>query len=90
MRYNFKFLISLFVVLYIIMTVLVFNFYIGLALKDAKQGALYILDTTNSVRDYISNVQRPVINELKEKKLLNDDFFDPRLMSASYITKEIY
>lgn len=57
------------------MTILVFNFYIDLALKDAKQGALYILDTTNSVRDYISNVQRPVINELKEKKLLNDDFF---------------
>ena len=80
----------LFVLLYIVITALVFNFYRELALKDTRREAFYILDTMNAVRDYVSTVQRPLINELKEKKLLSEDFFDPRLMSSTYITREIY
>ena len=59
-------------------------------MKDARQEAIFILDTMNAIRDYVSNVQRPLIDELKEKKLLVADFFDPRLLSSSYITREIY
>lgn len=59
-------------------------------MKDARQEAVFVLDTMNAIRDYVSNVQRPLIDELKEKKLLASDFFDPRLLSASYITREIY
>lgn len=90
MKYKFKFIVALFVLLYIVITALVFNFYRELALKDTRREAFYILDTMNAVRDYVSTVQRPLINELKEKKLLSEDFFDPRLMSSTYITREIY
>ncbi len=90
MKYKFKFIVALFVLLYIVITALVFNFYRELALKDTRREAFYILDTMNAVRDYVSTVQRPLINELKEKKLLSEEFFDPRLMSSTYITREIY
>ncbi len=89
-KYNFKIITGLFVVLYAIITLLFFNFYRELALKDARQEAIFILDTMNAIRDYVSEVQRPLIDELKEKKMLVHDFFDPRLLSSTYITREIY
>ena len=89
-KYSFKIIIALFVVLYAVITLLFFNFYRELAMKDARQEGIFILDTMNAIRDYISTVQRPLIEELKEKKMLVEDFFDPRLLSASYITREIY
>lgn len=76
--------------MYSIITLLFFNFYRELAMKDARQEAIFILDTMNAIRDYVSVVQRPLIDELKEKKMLAEDFFDPRLLSSSYITREIY
>lgn len=59
-------------------------------MKDARQEAFFVLDTMNAIRDYVSLVQRPLIEELKAKKMLVEDFFDPRLLSSSYITREIY
>jgi len=89
-KYSFKIIVALFVVMYSIITLLFFNFYRELAMKDARQEAIFILDTMNAIRDYVSVVQRPLIDELKEKKMLAEDFFDPRLLSSSYITREIY
>lgn len=90
MKYSFKAIVALFVVLYAIITLLFFNFYRELAMKDARQEAFFVLDTMNAIRDYVSLVQRPLIEELKAKKMLVEDFFDPRLLSSSYITREIY
>ncbi|WP_263833805.1 ATP-binding protein [Sulfurospirillum oryzae] len=90
MKYNFKVIIAFFVLLYAVITLLFFNFYRELAMKDARQEGIYILDTMNAIRDYVSTVQRPLIEELKAKKMLVEDFFDPRLLSSSYITREIY
>ncbi|MBE2983823.1 DUF3365 domain-containing protein [Campylobacter sp. RM9344] len=90
MKYRFRFVVAIFTILYIIIIGLVFSFYRQLALKDAKQEAFYVLDTMNAVRDYISIVQRPLIDELKVEGVIKDDFFDPRLQSSSYITREIY
>ena len=59
-------------------------------MKDARQEAVFVLDTMNAIRDYVSVVQRPLIEELKEKNIIAADFFDPRLLSSSYITRAIY
>ena len=64
MKSKFKFIVLLLVVLYAAVTVLVFNFYRDLALKDARQEAFYVLDAMNGVRDYVSTIQRPLIEEL--------------------------
>ena len=63
MKSKFKFIVLLLVVLYAAVTVLVFNFYRDLALKDARQEAFYVLDAMNGVRDYVSTLQRPLIQE---------------------------
>jgi two-component system, NtrC family, C4-dicarboxylate transport sensor histidine kinase DctB len=89
-KFKFKIVVALFVLLYTIITLLFFNFYRELALKDAKQEAMIVLDTMNAIRDYVSIVQRPLIEELKEKKMLVHDFFDPRLLSSTYIARSIY
>ena len=90
MKSKFKFIVLLLVVLYGAVTFLVFGFYKDLAIKDAKQEAFYVLEAMNGVRDYVSTVQRPLIEELKEQGVLPDDFFDSRLLSSSYIAREIY
>lgn len=90
LRYNFKIIIGSFVILYGVVTLLFFNFYRELALKDARQEAVFVLDTMNAIRDYVSIIQRPLVEELKEKHGLDPDFFDPRLLSSSYIAREIY
>lgn len=89
-KYSFKVIVALFILLYAVITLLFFNFYRGLAMKDARQEAVFVLDTMNAIRDYISIVQRPLIEELKEKNVIAADFFDPRLLSSSYITRAIY
>ncbi len=90
MKYSFKIIISFFIVLYVAVTVLFFNFYKDLAIKDTKQEATSILYTINSIRSYIDEVQRPVLYDLAKSKLDEKEFFDPRLFSSSYITQYIY
>ncbi|MGG7049009.1 MULTISPECIES: c-type heme family protein [unclassified Campylobacter] len=90
MKYRFALIISIFALLYIVILSMFFAFYRELALKDAKQEALHVLNTMNAVRDYVSNVQRPLIDQLKQSGDLSPEFFDPRLLSSSYITREIY
>ncbi|MGP1484930.1 MAG: c-type heme family protein [Campylobacter sp.] len=89
-KYRFALIAFVFTALYFVILALFFNFYRELVIKDAKQEAFYVLDTMNAVRDYISNVQHPLVNELKEKGILDQNFSDPRLLSASHITRKIY
>lgn len=49
MKYSFKVIVALFVILYAVITLLFFNFYRELAMKDAKQEAIFILDTMNAI-----------------------------------------
>ena len=90
MKYSLKTIIGLFVVLYAILTILFFFFYRELAIKDARQEAFFILDTMNAMRDYIESVQRPLITKLKEENKLDNDFFDSKLLSSSFITEQVY
>ncbi len=89
MKYKFKIIIGFFVLLYTIVTLLFFNFYKELAIKDTKQEAISILYTINSIRSYIDKVQRPVLYELMATNEAKD-LFDPRVHSSSFITQYIY
>ena len=59
-------------------------------MKDAKKEAYYVLESINSVREYIAGVQRPLIEQLKRDGIIKEDFFDERLLSSSYISRESY
>ena len=81
-RYSFKLLRFTIFVLYIVIVALFLLFYRELALKDAKNEASILLDNMNAIRNYISLVQRPLIEQLKEHGQLEKDFFDVRLHSS--------
>jgi len=89
-RYKFQLIVGAFIFVYLLVSALVLNFYNDLAMKDAKKEAYYVLESINSVREYIAGVQRPLIEQLKEQGILKEDFFDERLLSSSYISREIY
>ncbi|NOX14517.1 MAG: DUF3365 domain-containing protein, partial [Epsilonproteobacteria bacterium] len=65
--------------LYIIMVLFFYNFYKNLVIKDAKQEVIAILNTTKAIRNYVENVQKPVIYNLKKSGKLYKNFFDPKL-----------
>jgi len=88
-RYNFKFIIGFFIVLYAIITLLFFNFYKELAIKDTKQEAISMLNTINAIRSYVDEIQRPIINDLKNTHF-KENFFDSRILSSSSIAQYIY
>ena len=90
MKYRFGLVLAIFALLYALITGMFFKFYQDLAIKDAKKEALHILNTMNAVRDYVSTIQRPLIDELKASGALDSDFFDPRLLSSTYIAREVY
>ena len=89
-KINLKVIIALFVLFYLIILFLFYNFYKQLVIEDAKQEVTAILNTTNAIRDYIENVQKPVIYKLQQDKKLYKDFFDPKILSASYIARNIH
>jgi len=89
-KYKFQLIVSVFIFVYLLISALVLNFYNNLAMKDTKKEAYYVLESINSVREYIAGVQRPLIEQLKRDGIIKEDFFDERLLSSSYISREIY
>ena len=76
MKYKLQLIVGAFIFVYLLVSALVLHFYNNLAMKDAKREAYYVLESINSVREYISGVQRPLIEQLKQEGILKEDFFD--------------
>ncbi|RXJ69124.1 histidine kinase [Halarcobacter ebronensis] len=90
MKFNFKFIIAVFIVLYAIITLLFFNFYKEIAIKDTRQEAGSMLNSMNAIRDYIDEIQRPMIYNLIEDNQSLDKYFDAKILSSTYISQYIY
>ncbi len=90
LKINLKISAIFLVVLYVIMVGFFYNFYQHLVIKDAKQEVVNILNTTKTIRNYVENIQKPVIYNLEKEGKLYKDFFDPRILSSTYIVKTIH
>ncbi len=90
MKENFKLIILFFTIAYMLVTIVFFNFYKNLSIQDTKQEAISILSTMNALRSYIENTQRPLIEKLKSEGKLDENFFSSKILSSSYITKNVY
>ncbi len=90
MKNNFKLIVLFFIVIYAVITMVFFNFYKNLSIQDTKQEAISVLSTMNALRSYIENTQRPLIEKLKAEGKLDENFFDSKILSSSYITKHVY
>jgi signal transduction histidine kinase len=82
-------LLIIFALLYTIIGFLFYRFYTQLVIQEAEQQVTAILDSANALRTYVETVQKPVIYELKKEKRLDDKFFDPKILSGSYITRNV-
>lgn len=89
MKYNFKIIIVGFIILYAIITLLFFYFYRSLAIKDTKEEALSTLNTILSIRSFMKDVQRPILDAWQKESNVTIDF-DAHIFSSSYITQYIY
>ena len=87
---NLKAILVFFIFAYLVSTALFYNFYTELVIQDAKEEAKSILDTTNALRSYIENIQKPVIYQLKKEGKLYHEYFDPKILSSSYIARNIH
>ncbi len=90
LKVNLKITLLFFLFAYFISTLLFYNMYKELVIQDAKQEVKAILDTTNALRSYVENVQKPVIYQLKKEGKLYDEYFDPKILSASYMARNIH
>ncbi|MDX1351709.1 MAG: diguanylate cyclase [Thiomicrorhabdus sp.] len=57
------------------------------AIVEKKQDLENHLLFQKAMHHYIENVQKPVLYELQEKGTLNYNFFDPRILSFTYIAR---
>jgi signal transduction histidine kinase len=82
-------LLIIFALLYAIIGFLFYRFYTHLVIQEAEQQVTAILDSANALRTYIETVQKPVIYQLKKEGRLDRRFFDPKILSGSYITRNV-
>lgn len=59
------------------------------AVKEAKQQALNVLLVHRATHAYVANTQRPEVYRLKSEGRLYQDYFSPKLMSFTYISRSI-
>jgi len=88
-KINLKIIAIGFFIFYILIEYLSYDFFKSLIINDAKRETVSVLKTINAVRNYVENIQKPVIYKLKKEKKLYHNFFDPKIMSSSYITRSI-
>lgn len=60
------------------------------AKQEANKRIETILDQHKALHSYVENIQKPVIYKLKSEGLLYDEFFDPKLLSFTYIARNIH
>ncbi len=79
----------IFTLLYLVLGFLFYRFYEHLVLEEARRQATAVLSSFNALRTYIETVQKPVIYRLQKEGKLDKNFFDPKLLSASYIARHV-
>jgi len=88
-KHTSKKILLIFILLYVVLGVLFYRFYEHLVLQEAQRQATAVLSSFNALRTYIETVQKPVIYRLQKEGKLEKDFFDPKLLSASYIARHV-
>lgn len=89
-KMHFKVIIGFLIFFYLVILTLFYNFYEQLAMKDAKHEVTSILRTTKALRHYVEETQKPIIYKLQDKGNLSKDYFDPKILSSSFIASKMH
>lgn len=79
-----------FILLFAIVTSIFYNQHKKTVLIESNKQIDMILKTNKALHHYVENIQKPVIYQLKEEEKLYQDFFDPKLLSFTYIARNIH
>jgi len=60
------------------------------AIYESNQRLNHILTNHQALHLYVENIQKSVIYQLKSQKKLYEDFFDPKVLSFTYIARNIH
>ncbi|MCE1225595.1 MAG: ATP-binding protein [Geobacteraceae bacterium] len=83
------FLLPVFIVAYLILVILFHQKIEAYAISEAKKTALDVLLNHKAVHRYIAEIQRPEIYRLKEEGKLYKEYFSPKVMSFTYIARNV-
>jgi signal transduction histidine kinase len=62
----------------------------SLIINEAQKRIDIILKTNKALHSYVENIQKPVIYDLKAHNKLYKEWFDPKLLSFTYIARNIH
>jgi len=85
-----KILPLIFITLFTIVVVIFYNQHKQTVLLESNKQIDMILKTNKALHAYIENIQKPVIYTLKEEGKLYEDFFDPKILSFTYIARNVH
>ncbi len=82
-------LLPVFVVAYIVLAVICHQKMEDYALNEAKKTALDVLLNHKAVHRYVAEIQRPEIYRLQGEGRLYKEYFSPKVMSFTFIARNI-
>ncbi len=85
-----KYLFSLFIIIFILSISGVYTIMDKYAQNEIDKRFETVLEQHKALHSYIENVQKPVIYDLKSKGILYQQWFDPKLLSFTYIARNIH
>ena len=89
-KINLKLLTIIFILSFIIVVAIFYNQHKNNVLIEANKRITTILNTNKALHKYVENIQKPVIYKLKKEGKLYNEFFDPKLLSFTYIARNIH
>ncbi len=82
-------LLPVFILAYAVLVVIYHNNMEAYAISEAKKTALDVLLNHKAVHSYVAGVQRPEIYRLKAEGKLYEAYFSPKVMSFTYIARNV-
>ena len=78
-----------FTLAFVLLTTVVFHECRQLAIGEAEKNLAGFLLTHRAIRSFVEDVQKPEIYRLKREKHLYEQYFSPRLLSSTFIARNI-
>ena len=89
-KINLKLLTLIFIISFIVTVTVFYNQHKNDVLLEANKRITTILNINKALHKYVETVQKPVIYKLKEEGKLYKEFFNPKLLSFTYIARNMH
>ncbi|HIP56019.1 MAG TPA: hypothetical protein EYG97_03260 [Arcobacter sp.] len=88
-KFTFTHIVLMFVLLFFMLTFFYYKEARQTALDNVKVKIEDLLLNYQAFRTYVSKVQKPEIYRLQKKKLIDEDYFHPEVLSSTFSAKGV-